>query len=111
MPAVAECLGRNGAGAKRRRSEAHVELGYVLGRAEWSARRLCRNFGSHAIGASGALEHFETLVDLGAHCPNLGQHLFDADFIFQIDAKVRVRFRAILGRLPILAHHDERPLK
>src|SRR5260370_41649824 len=34
MPGVGECLGRNGAGAKRRRSEAQGELGFLWKRGE-----------------------------------------------------------------------------
>jgi hypothetical protein len=49
-------------------------------------------------------------LEFAAQFTQFAQQCFDIDLVFQIDLKIGVGARAILARLPILAHHDQRTL-
>src|SRR5438270_13448936 len=91
---------------------AKKRLRIALGRLhlERPARHLRGDFGAHAIGPLRALEHLEALARLRAERAEIADERLDPDLVLQVHAEVRLGLRAIFHRLPILAHHDERPL-
>ena len=56
-------------------------------------------------------ERVHSLLRLRPKCSQLaGEHL-EAHLVLQVHAEVGLGPGAVLGRLPVLAHHDERPLQ
>ena len=103
-------LGRRG-GVGRAAPTATQEAGCGGRLGERPARRLRRHLGANAVRARPALEHIEALAHLGAHGSELREHLLDPELVLEVHAEIDVRGRAILRRLAVLAHDDERPLE
>ena len=58
-----------------------------------------------------SLEDLEALGHLGAHGRQLAADVLDPDLVLEVHAEVGLRLGAILDRLAVLAHDDERALE
>ena len=80
--------------------------------AERAAGRLRGHLGAHPVGAAMPRSRTSRRLPISARIAPSSASIFSMpDLVLQVHAEVDVGGRAVLRRLAVLAHHDERPLE